>query len=220
MDTAFTANALNVPTANHIGIISKPLYVKLLQTTAITLAGFVGGQTATVSFLTIPALLKARSASLLARQWRAFFNRGLIIGPGCIMPSSVIFFWLAWREPTWRTLSAKLFTTAGALLLSTVPYTTFLVNPTNKELKKRSDEANAATMDMEKSTVEESWEGEGIGAWFKREYGSKRTTQDQQSTHQLVDSWAWLNLGRGIGCVVAGVAGCWAVVSEDLSFFE
>ena len=143
-----TESASSTPMATTLGIISKPLHVKLLQATALTLTGFTVGQTATLSWLTVPSILKTRSASLLGQQWRTFFNRGLVLGLGCIMPSSVIFGWLAWREPSMRTLSFRLYVTASALLLATVPYTELLVNSTNRELKKRSDEATSADVEV------------------------------------------------------------------------
>lgn len=226
--------------ATTLGIISKPLHVKLLQTAAMTLAAFVGGQTATVSFLTVPSILQTPSASLLARQWRTFFDRGLIMGPGCIMPSSIIFGWLALREPSLRTQSFKLYSVASALLLGTVPYTMLLVNPTNAELKKRSDEAAQAdvesggrtsttgTQDLAKNhanllyrvDVKQSYNSQTTGQFIQNQYGSDAAKPEQQSTHRLVDNWALLNVGRGAMCIVAGLCGTWATISEDLSFFE
>lgn len=216
MDQLPPTNAL--PTATTIGIISKPFHVKLLQTLSISASAFVGGQTATVSFLLIPAILKTRSASLLARQWRAFFNRGLIIGPGLMLPSSAVFFWLAFREPSWRTMSARLYAAAGALLAGSIPYTTLLVNPTNKVLKRRSDEAERG--DLEVGDVHEEYKSDAFGTFSQKQYGKAAPKPNEKSTHQLVDDWAWLNLGRGIMGTAAGLCGMWAVVSEDLSFFE
>lgn len=40
------------------------------------------------------------------------------------------------------------------------------------------------------------------------------------STHQLVDRWGWLNLGRAALGLGAALSAAWAVASEDLSFFE
>ena len=205
-------------TATTIGIIRKPLYIKLMQTFSIAAATFSGGQTATVSLLTIPALLRARSASLLAIQWRTFFNRGLVLGPSLFFPSSAIFFFLAYREPSWRTLSARLYATAGVLLASSVPYTMLLLNPTNTELKRRSDDAEKG--DSEAGEVQEEYKALSVGEFVRGEVGEERVTTQQKSTHQLVDGWAWWNLGRGSMALAAGVCGLWAVISEDLSFFE
>lgn len=126
------------PLATTLGIISKPLTVKLGQTAALFLSAFAAGQTATVSLLTVPALLQTPSPALLVRQWRTFFDRGLLLGPGCIVPSSLLFGWLAWREPSTRTVSWRLYTAAAGLLAGTVPYTMALVNGVNGELKRRS----------------------------------------------------------------------------------
>ena len=207
-----------ITTATAIGIISRPLHIKLLQTLSITASAFVGGQTATVSFLLIPSILKTRSASLLARQWRTFFDRGLIIGPGLMLPSSAIFLCLAFREPTWRTLSAKLYTSAGILLASSIPYTMLLVNPTNAILKRRSDEAEQG--DVEAGDVSEEYKPQSMGSFFSRQHRGAASKPKDKSTHQLIDDWAWLNLGRGVMGTVAGLCGLWALVSEDLSFFE
>lgn len=213
---------MDVPTpsdgiATTLGVLKKPLSAKLAETLAVTASAFVGGQTATVSFLLIPSILKTRSASLLAQQWRAFFNRGLIIGPGLMIPSSAIFFWLASREPSWRTLSTKLFTSAGVLLASSIPYTTILVNPTNAVLKRRSDEASQG--DVEAGDVQEQYKSDTMASFVQKQYGKSASSPQFKSTHQLVDDWAWLNLGRGVMGIAAGLCGMWAVVSEDLSFF-
>ena len=227
------------PTATTLGIISKPLHVKILQTLAIAASTYVFGQMTTLSTMTVPALLQTRSANLLAQQFKKFFDRGVIAGPACIIPSHLIFGWLAWREPSRSTTSFKLYVTASALLFGALPWTEIIMGRTNRELLKRGSKAaqgdvevtgkssrifrrvvESRTNDCEATDVEEDYKSQSTTAFFRNQSKNGLLRPEQQSTHQLVDNWAVCNLGRGIMMLGASLSGIWATINEDLSFFE
>lgn len=57
------------PEASFIGIIAKPVYIKIAQTVGVTASAFLAGQTATATYGLLPSILDS-PAPLLLHQWR------------------------------------------------------------------------------------------------------------------------------------------------------
>lgn len=77
--------------------------------------------------------------------------------------------------------------TATTLLLATIPYSLFLLEPLTKSLEAKAADLSLTTVEVE--------------------------AKQEQTTHWLVDRWATVNLGRAAMCTLAAVSAIWAGVS-------
>ncbi|CZT07892.1 uncharacterized protein RAG0_13178 [Rhynchosporium agropyri] len=178
--------------------LETPLPIRLAQTLGITSSLVLAGQTLSTSFVTAPRLLES-PASLLLRQWGNMYDVGKKTGPTISAIASSAFFYLAYKTHisnlallnttgNW-TGRNWLYTLAGFLSVGIVPYTFAVMLPTNKELLRKVEVVRR---------VETSEEDEVERKDLER------------NAHQLVDSWATLNLGRGFMLLGSGVLGVWA----------
>ncbi|KAI4723765.1 DUF1772-domain-containing protein [Aureobasidium sp. EXF-10728] len=165
--------------------------IRAAQVVGLTTSAFLAGSMASISWISVPALMDA-PAPLLAKQWKKIFDQGKTSAPPMAVLSSAIFGYLAYREPT-ASSNFTLYTAAAILVPSIVPYTVFLMSSVNNKLhEKASSLANASLTD----TAVESGAAQG------------------ETAHELLDKWATLNFGRSLLPLVGALAAGWAIVDK------
>jgi len=159
-----------------------PAVVRLAQVVGITTSATLAGLQFGLSFFTVPALMKS-PAHLLARQWAHIYNLGArSAAPLTLVPLS-IFSYLAYRAHR-NTGNASLYIAAALLAPSIIPYTIFVMSDTNDALYKKANEASEQSKEVQ--------------------------VRRDDSTHQLVDRWASLNVVRGMLTLASAMVGAWA----------
>jgi len=170
--------------------VSFPL--RIAQAVGITATAFLAGQTASTTYLFTPALLEA-PAPLLARQWKKVWLTARSTAPVFSIGLSVLFGYLAYKEPSSHTPSFRLYALASFLLPSQIPYTLLLMGPLNsKILEKAESLSQTALSDIE----------------------AEAGVSQEETVHALVDKWATLNLGRAFMVGVAAFSAVWATLSK------
>ena len=150
------------------------------------------GSIFSISFLAVPTWLIAPSP-ILVRQWQVSFDRGRIVNPAIALVSIISYTYLSYS--LYGTLNHPKAEIYGLSALSTFaiwPYTIFGMMSTNRKLFKKHDEMKGLDVG-EKATEVGLAKGE--------------------STKELVDRWAMLNVGRGLLPLVGAVLGLWATLA-------
>jgi hypothetical protein len=93
----------------------------------------------------------AAPVSLINRQWKETYERGLRIGLSTAIISTVAFSGAAYISSSANSTAMTLFITAAVSQISTGPYTWFVIFPINNILHRRADEINADKMPTVKS---------------------------------------------------------------------
>lgn len=150
------------------------------------------GSTFSISFLSVPSLLLAPSP-LLAQQWQLIFDRGKIINPAIVLVSVITYGFLSYRlYGGLNHPKAEMYALSAIFSLGMVPWTQLVMWPTNVALFRKYDERKNLGVD-EKATEVGLAKGE--------------------STKELVDTWATLNVVRGLFPLAGAVLGMWTTLS-------
>ncbi|OCK77577.1 hypothetical protein K432DRAFT_384580 [Lepidopterella palustris CBS 459.81] len=168
-----------------------PATVLIAQAVGITASAFLTGQSAAISYATVPSILLA-PAPLAARQWKKLFGIGARVAPGLSIVSAVACGYLAYRESP-SSPAFKLYAAAAVLVSSTIPYTLLLMLPTNKKLVEKSD--SLASTELTDKAAEA-----GIAK--------------EETVHALIDKWATFNLGRAILAGIGALCATYAVLAR------
>ncbi|OAL43546.1 hypothetical protein IQ07DRAFT_616393 [Pyrenochaeta sp. DS3sAY3a] len=164
-----------------------PTGLIIAQTVGITASAYLFGQNASLSFVSIPAVMQA-PAPLAAKQWSTVFTIGQAFGPPLAIASALATGYAASQlDP--KSLSFKLNVAATLLLPSIVPFTFAFIVPTNKKLLAKRDQLAAAS--LEDKAIE-------VGV-----------AQDE-TVHALIDKWGTLNLARA---VIVGTGALCAIIA-------
>lgn len=142
-----------------------------------------------VSYGFAPALQHA-SDSVLARQWRTIYDKGVIATPFISLLSSSSFCVLSYK--LFMTLNhpkSELYAVAALATISILPYTLVIMAPTNKKL------INLAT------------ESELLGADDKFVASS---ISQPETVRELAARWTMLNYGRGLFPLIGSFVAAWA----------
>jgi len=166
-----------------------PVYVRLAQVVGISTTFAIAGTNLSTSFLSMPAFMKA-PAPLLAEQWSAVYNKGAVTIPPLTVVASAAFASLAIREYRLGTSALWTYATAAVVGVAVIPFTFFVMMPTNKALLAKADSTSSATAG---DAAEEAKGGD-------------------ESTHALADRWTTFNFVRGVTSTVAGLVGLWAAL--------
>lgn len=160
--------------------------------TATVLAIGSGSVNAALTFLLIPRLLELPEP-LNVRGWSGMFNvtKWWVAGP--MVLSGLGFCGVAGGLRHHARTAALLYSAAGALCLSVVPFTRLVVLPTIHQLYRKVE----AVKDWQPDRETEDDEG--------------------QSSHALIKRWGTFNLGRAIPVLSAGLIGLYALVQENSS---
>ncbi|KAI9699612.1 MAG: hypothetical protein M1820_007112 [Bogoriella megaspora] len=157
----------------------------------ITMAGFIAGQTASVSYQTTPALLEA-PAPVLVKQWKKLFDIGFKVAIPSYAICTAIFSWLASQEP--RSSPAFKFYVAAALLIpSNIPFTRIFVLPINNKLFEK--DRSLASVSLTDAAAEAG-------------------VSKEETVHALVDKWATVNLGRVLITTTGALCAAYAAISK------
>lgn len=162
-----------------------PPSLRLAHAVGLTGTAFLAGKTFAQSFSTVPALLHA-PAPLLAQQWKTMFNSDKLLAPAIVLISGSVFGYFAYRDSP-SLLPRRLYAASAALLVLTVPYSYFCLEPINRKLEVRAARLSRAAIAGGNTEVE--------AAEFPQ----------QETVHQLVDRWATVNLGRSVLAILAAL---------------
>ncbi|KAI9721882.1 MAG: hypothetical protein M1828_004977 [Chrysothrix sp. TS-e1954] len=131
------------------------------------------------------------------------------------MASLLVTMWLAAREPSIRTPTFKLYSTALALLASVGPYKSFVLKPLEGRMNERS-----LTSSSEELEREISYDSTSLREFIQSLWSRQEADEKQMNMHQLADRWGWLNLGMAGMIMASAVCSAYGMAQEELSFFE
>lgn len=101
-------------------------------------------------------------------------------------------------------------------------YDRFIIQPTERSLKDRSERATSgyapSIADAESRNMEET--SMSFTQFLVANCTGQMPPEHEMTTHQIVDKWGLLNLGRTSLILLGSMCASWALASEDLSFFE
>ncbi|KAL2818050.1 hypothetical protein BJX63DRAFT_82693 [Aspergillus granulosus] len=168
-----------------------PTGIRVAQAVGLTGAGWLAGNIACYSLVSIPALITSYHEHnvplpLIVKQWRDMYNTGKAQNPPIAVLTAAAFAYLAWsvRESTTplAVLAPKnataLYSAAAALTVAIVPWTLAAMAGTNRKLLDRA----------------------GAKSWIP-------TEEAAEETEDLLHTWTFLNAVRGVFPLVAGVVG-------------
>ncbi|KAH7070710.1 hypothetical protein BKA63DRAFT_83320 [Paraphoma chrysanthemicola] len=167
-----------------------PTGLLIAQTVGITASAYLLGQNASLSFISVPAVMEA-PAPLAAKQWHKVLTIGGSIGIPLAISSALATAYVASQQDPSST-AFKLNLAATILLPSIVPFTFLFIVPVNNKL-----------IDKMNSLASASLEDKAIEA----------NVAEGETTHALLDKWATLNLARA--ALIAGGAICAALAAVD-----
>lgn len=150
------------------------------------------GSILAISFFNVPSILLAPSP-LLARQWQAMFDRGVIINPSIAVISAISYGVLSYKlYGGLNHPKAEMYALSALFASAMLPYTRLVMWSTNLALFRKYDE-------MKNLGLEERATEAGVAKG--------------QSTKELVDKWGTLNLVRGMFPLIGAVIGTWTTLS-------
>ncbi|KAF9254833.1 DUF1772-domain-containing protein, partial [Marasmius fiardii PR-910] len=162
--------------------------IRIAQAIGIAGSAFLSGSMISTSIISAPALLTPSalySSTHLALQWRNMYSRGVRMGPPLTVFVSSAYLFLAFifsKRSNTRCLS-QLYAAAGALTLGVIPYTLFVMKPTNDALALKAIDGP---------------EGE--------------STSRIGETEEMVENWIKMNLFRGFIALGGSAVGLYATL--------
>ncbi|KAF2032419.1 hypothetical protein EK21DRAFT_110091 [Setomelanomma holmii] len=175
-----------------------PTGLLIAQTIGITASAYLLGQNASLSFISVPAVMQA-PAPLAAKQWFTVLNLGGTFGIPLAIGSGLATAYVASQQDASST-AFKLNLAATIFLPSIVPFTLVFIRPVNNKLIEKMKSMSSASLE-DKAIEANVAEGE--------------------TTHALIDKWATLNLARAgliaIGAICAALA---AVDKREIVGFQ
>lgn len=169
--------------------------IRTAEAATIFISTLTAGGNLALSFLVVPRLLESPTP-LMLRQWVNSYNVTKVVFPALGSLSGLSYLFLSYHHHQSAVASkAKAYLAAGLLCLSVMPYTGFLIVPTNKKILRKAEEMRGMKA-VEGVEVEEK----GVGPL------------GEESAKWLVDHWGMLNLPRGIVTAVAGMLGLAATI--------
>lgn len=170
--------------------------IRTAEAATIFLSTLTAGGNLALSFLVVPRLLESPTP-LMLRQWVNSYNITKVVFPALGSLSGLSYLFLSYHHHHHSAVASKAraYLAAGLLCLSVMPYTGFLIVPTNKKILRKADEMKGMKA-VEGVEVEEK----GVGPL------------GEDSAKWLVDHWGMLNLPRGIVTAVAGMLGLAATI--------
>lgn len=169
--------------------------IRTAEAATIFISTLTAGGNLALSFLVVPRLLESPTP-LMLRQWVNSYSITKVVFPALCSLSGLSYLFLSYHHHHSAVASkARAYLAAGLLCLSVMPYTGFLIVPTNKKILRKADEMKGMKA-VEGMEVEEK----GVGPL------------GEESAKWLVDHWGMLNLPRGIVTAVAGMLGLAATI--------
>ncbi|TDZ36109.1 Monooxygenase hypC [Colletotrichum spinosum] len=159
-----------------------------LQLSTVFVNTFAAGLNLSLSFFVIPRLLESPTP-LMLRQFKNMFRWSSRAFPFPVIACAISYWYMAYA---FRHIPAKsrLFTAAGALCVTIVPWTKFVIHDINRKLFQKAEE----TKDMGIMAV-------GL------------TQEEEEGAKYLVDQWGLWNLGRNVGVTLGSALGLYAITS-------
>ncbi|KAF2680414.1 hypothetical protein K458DRAFT_421641 [Lentithecium fluviatile CBS 122367] len=168
-----------------------PASFLIAQAVGITASTYLLGTNASLSFISVPALMMA-PAPLAARQWKKVFDTGKTIGISLSIVSALSTAYVAYHQDT-SSLPFKLNLAATILFPSIVPFTIFVIGPINDKL-----------MEKAQSLASSSLEDKGVEAGVT----------SSETVNALLDKWATRNLARAAITGLGAIFALWAALDK------
>ncbi|PYH46313.1 DUF1772 domain-containing protein [Aspergillus saccharolyticus JOP 1030-1] len=181
---------------------THPLAYRTAQAIGFSGAAWLSGNIASLSLLTVPALLRSSTTTttntksiplnLIIKTWHQIYESGKAQNPPIAAATATAFVYLAWTvsravEPpqllqrlsnsTSTVSPAAWYAAAAGLVLSIVPFTAVVMQGTN-----------AALIRLSESPAE-------------------LTAQEEMESRELLKRWGWLNGARSILPLAGGLVG-------------
>ncbi|MCJ1248909.1 hypothetical protein MMC30_006130 [Trapelia coarctata] len=120
----------------------------------VGLSAFTSGAIASLSLITVPALLTNTTNASLLTCWRHTLQNGLKVCPSFAVAATIVHVLNAYINRDSTSGRAKYFAAAAASTIAIVPFTMILMAPTNEELFKREQTALGTATGVELSSLE------------------------------------------------------------------
>ncbi|KAJ5559910.1 DUF1772-domain-containing protein [Penicillium frequentans] len=152
---------------------SQLLGFRMAQAIGISGAAWLSGTIASISTITVPALVQSqnedhKSPSLLAKQWKVLYETGKKKAPPIAVAVASSLTYLAWSVrqggPLYKTTvysRSGLYLAAAVLTVGIVPYTLIFMMGTNNALMKKAESTSDA--DKEVPDLIERWNTLNLG---------------------------------------------------------
>jgi hypothetical protein len=167
--------------------------IRVAQVLGLTGTAALAGVVFSFSGLVVPRILESPTP-LLLNQWKHAYHVGKARVPPLAGVCASSFLYLAYEahKHTANTVPYKwkVYVTSALLTLGIMPYTLFIMQPTNRKLVSKEEETRGLAVT---DTIVEA----GLGG---------------ETAHALVDKWATMNIGRVALLGAAAVLAAWATL--------
>ncbi|KAL9041469.1 MAG: hypothetical protein Q9180_001261 [Flavoplaca navasiana] len=156
---------------------SLPPTLRLVQAVGIMTSAFLSGGVLAVSYGFVPSMSQAPN-TLLVREWKTTYGRGVAASPALAIVSTLSFAWLSYSLSfTLNHHKAEVYALAAVATGSIVPFTLIFMKSVNGKLNHKVENSKHL------NRMEEMNE-----------------TKDKKGEHsqELLDWWAVLNFTRGL----------------------
>ncbi|KAL8894582.1 MAG: hypothetical protein Q9192_004203 [Flavoplaca navasiana] len=156
---------------------SLPPTLRLAQAVGIMTSAFLSGGVLAVSYGFVPSMSQAPN-TLLVREWKTTYGRGVAASPALAIVSTLSFAWLSYSLSfTLNHHKAEVYALAAVATGSIVPFTLIFMKSVNGKLNHKVENSKHL------NRMEEMNE-----------------TKDKKGEHsqELLDWWAILNFTRGL----------------------
>ncbi|KAH7325645.1 hypothetical protein B0I35DRAFT_420871 [Stachybotrys elegans] len=155
-----------------------------VSASALLSGSFLSGAMACMSIVTVPVLLDTiPTAPQLFQSWARLYHYGHILGPTGALGTLGLWMYAAAQrraaEKSWRA-----FALAGVMTISIVPFTIFVMVPTNNEL------------------------------FRLKALGSELGNVTLANGRNVVTKWAWMHLARSALPLIGTIIGAFAVFGD------
>ncbi|KAL8765099.1 MAG: hypothetical protein Q9209_007722 [Squamulea sp. 1 TL-2023] len=154
-----------------------PPSLRLAQALGIMISAFLSGGVLAVSYGFVPSMSQAPN-TLLVREWKTTYGRGIAASPALAIISTLSFAWLSYSLSfTLNHHRAEMYALAAVATGSIVPFTLVFMKNVNGKLNHKVQSSKKLDRSEE---MDES--------------------QDEKGEHsqELLDRWAILNFTRGL----------------------
>ncbi|KAL8721309.1 MAG: hypothetical protein Q9225_001969 [Loekoesia sp. 1 TL-2023] len=156
---------------------SLPPSLRLAQAIGIMTSAFLSGGVLAVSYGFVPSMSQAPN-TLLVREWRTTYGRGIAASPAIAILSSLSYIYLSYSLSfTLNHNKAEVYALAALATGSIVPFTLIFMKNVNGKLNNK---------------VEESKELD------RTEEMNESKAKKGEHSQELLNWWAVLNFGRGL----------------------
>ncbi|KAL8850502.1 MAG: hypothetical protein Q9221_004550 [Calogaya cf. arnoldii] len=168
---------------------SLPPSLRLAQAVGIMTSAFLSGGVLAVSYGFVPSMSQAPN-TLLVREWKTTYGRGVAASPALAIVSSLSFAWLSYSLSfTLNHHRAEIYALAAIATGSIVPFTIICMKSVNGKLNRKLQDSKHLSR-MEEMNESQDKKGE--------------------KSQELLDWWAIMNFARGLMPLAGASLGIYA----------